>query len=56
MNNLYFTRNARWLALGAFASFLTAIGMALTATAEIATAWLCYSSPGGFSSASSCWG
>ena len=31
LNNLYFTRNARWLALGTFASFLTAIGMALTA-------------------------
>ena len=29
--NLYFTRNARWLALGTFASFLTAMGMALTA-------------------------
>jgi Predicted membrane protein (DUF2207) N-terminal domain/Predicted membrane protein (DUF2207) C-terminal domain len=29
--NLYFTRNARWLALGTFASFLTAIGMAFTA-------------------------
>jgi Predicted membrane protein (DUF2207) N-terminal domain/Predicted membrane protein (DUF2207) C-terminal domain len=29
--NLYFTRNARWLVLGTFASFLTAIGMALTA-------------------------
>ena len=28
--NLYFTRNARWLALGAFASFLTTMGMALT--------------------------
>ncbi|PYU19587.1 MAG: hypothetical protein DMG30_23680 [Acidobacteria bacterium] len=31
LNNLYFTRNARWLALGTFASFLTAMGMALTA-------------------------
>ena len=31
LSNLYFTRNARWLALGAFASLLTAIGMALTA-------------------------
>jgi hypothetical protein len=31
MSNLYFTRNARWLVLGAFVSFLTAIGMALTA-------------------------
>lgn len=31
LNNLYFTRNARWLVLGTFASFLTAIGMALTA-------------------------
>ena len=30
-NNVYFTRNARWLALGTFASFLTAIAMALTA-------------------------
>ena len=30
LNNLYFTRNARWLALGAFVSFLTAMGMALT--------------------------
>jgi predicted membrane protein DUF2207 len=30
LNNIYFTRNARWLALGAFASFLTAMGMALT--------------------------
>jgi hypothetical protein len=30
MNNVYFTRNARWLALGTFASFLTAMGMALT--------------------------
>jgi len=28
--NLYFTRNARWLAIGTFASFLTAMGMALT--------------------------
>jgi hypothetical protein len=31
LNNVYFTRNARWLVLGTFASFLTAIGMALTA-------------------------
>ena len=31
MSNLYFTRNARWLVLGAFVSFLTAIGMALMA-------------------------
>jgi hypothetical protein len=31
LQNLYFTRNARWLALGTFASFLTSIGMALTA-------------------------
>jgi predicted membrane protein DUF2207 len=30
LNNLYFTRNARWLALGTFASFLTAMGMGLT--------------------------
>ena len=30
LNNLYFTRNARWLALGTLASFLTAMGMALT--------------------------
>jgi hypothetical protein len=30
LNNLYFTRNARWLALGTFASFLTAMGMELT--------------------------
>jgi hypothetical protein len=29
--NPYFTRNARWLVLGTFASFLTAMGMALTA-------------------------
>src|SRR4029077_19305240 len=29
LSNLYFTRNARWLALGTFASFLTAIAMAL---------------------------
>ena len=29
--NLYFTRNARWLVLGTFASFLAAMGMALTA-------------------------
>lgn len=28
--NLYFTRNAGWLALGTLASFLTAMGMALT--------------------------
>jgi predicted membrane protein DUF2207 len=31
LQNLYFTRNARWLVLGTFASFLSAIGMALTA-------------------------
>jgi hypothetical protein len=31
LSNVYFTRNARWLALGTFASFLTAIAMALTA-------------------------
>jgi hypothetical protein len=31
LSNVYFTRNARWLALGTFASFLTAIIMALTA-------------------------
>jgi hypothetical protein len=31
LSNVYFTRNARWLVLGTFASFLTAIGMALTA-------------------------
>jgi Predicted membrane protein (DUF2207) len=31
LKNIYFTRNARWLALGTFASFLTAIGMALAA-------------------------
>jgi predicted membrane protein DUF2207 len=31
LSNLYFTRNARWLVLGTFASFLTAIAMALTA-------------------------
>jgi predicted membrane protein DUF2207 len=31
LSNLYFTRNARWLALGTLASLLTAIGMALTA-------------------------
>ncbi len=31
MQNLYFTRNARWLVLATLASFLTAIGMALTA-------------------------
>ena len=31
LNNLYFTRNARWLALGTLASLCTAIGMALTA-------------------------
>ena len=31
LSNVYFTRNARWLALGTFASFLTAIVMALTA-------------------------
>jgi hypothetical protein len=31
LNNLYFTRNARWLALGTLASLLTAMGMALTA-------------------------
>jgi len=30
LNNLYFTRNARWLAAGTFASFLTAMGMGLT--------------------------
>ncbi len=30
LNNIYFTRNARWLALGTLASFLTAMGMALT--------------------------
>lgn len=30
IGDLYFTRNARWLVLGTFASFLTAIGMALT--------------------------
>ena len=30
LNNLYFTRNARWLALGTFASFITAMGMAFT--------------------------
>ena len=29
--NVYFTRNARWLVLGTFASFLAAMGMALTA-------------------------
>jgi hypothetical protein len=29
--NRYFTRNAGWLVLGTFASFVTAIGMALTA-------------------------
>jgi hypothetical protein len=31
LSNVYFTRNARWLVLGTFASFLTAIVMALTA-------------------------
>jgi hypothetical protein len=31
LNNLYFTRNARWLALGTVASFVTAIGMAFAA-------------------------
>ena len=31
LSNGYFTRNARWLVLGTFASFLTAIAMALTA-------------------------
>jgi hypothetical protein len=31
LSNVYFTRNARWLVLGTFASFLTAIAMALTA-------------------------
>jgi hypothetical protein len=31
LNNVYFTRNARWLVLGTLASFLTAMGMALTA-------------------------
>jgi Predicted membrane protein (DUF2207) len=30
LNNVFFTRNARWLALGTFASFLTAMGMGLT--------------------------
>jgi hypothetical protein len=30
LSNVYFTRNARWLALGTFASFLTAMGMGLT--------------------------
>ena len=34
LSNVYFTRNARWLALGTFASFLTAIVMALTAHAR----------------------
>src|SRR5438309_2287126 len=37
LNNLYFTRNARWLAAGTFASFLTAMGMGLRCTAEITT-------------------
>lgn len=31
LKSVYFTRNARWLVLGTFASFLTAIVMALTA-------------------------
>jgi Predicted membrane protein (DUF2207) len=31
LKNLYFTRHAGWLVLGTFASFLTALGMALTA-------------------------
>ena len=31
LNDVYFTRNARWMALGTFASFLTAMGMGLTA-------------------------
>jgi hypothetical protein len=31
LSNVYFTRNARWLVLGTFASFVTAIAMALTA-------------------------
>jgi len=30
LNNLYFTRNARYLVIGTFASWLTAMGMALT--------------------------
>ena len=30
LDNVYFTRNARWLVLGTFVSFLTAMGMGLT--------------------------